>query len=230
MWQIPFGKPVLATLAVATLGLSIGSCAIGAPSIAATSPERLAWASGIGLPSDPRVLRLTQVIDRYRVFLTADERHAVAQAIVDEAEKAGYDPFLIAGLAETESGFNLKAVSPRGARGLLQVLPSVAAYLAPALGVTDTTSAALEDPVLNLRLGLHLLGKLQRHYRGNLELALVAYNQGPGNLDRALAAGTAYYRSFAVAVRSHERSIRARAALVEVPAEVAWLDVPLAQN
>ena len=83
------------------------------------------------------------------------------------------DALLLASIIEVESGFDPLAVSHRGATGLMQLMPSTAG-----LG-TD-----LYDPEHNLEAGARYLNQLLRRYAGDLELALAAYNAGPGNVHR----------------------------------------------
>lgn len=96
--------------------------------------------------------------------------------IVDQAaKKYGVDPALIAAVIETESKFNPNAVSPAGARGLMQLMPATAR----GLGVTDPG-----DPLQNVLGGAKLLGQLLDKYDGKLELAIAAYNAGSGAVDK----------------------------------------------
>ncbi len=90
--------------------------------------------------------------------------------LIDEAARASdLDPELLHALVETESTYNADARSPRGARGLTQVLPSTA----KSLGIED-----VHDPKENLRAGARYL-KQQLDRFGTLDLALSAYNAGP---------------------------------------------------
>ena len=98
-----------------------------------------------------------------------------SEAMTVAAEEAGIEPWLIAGVARQESGLVAHAMSPRGAVGVLQILPSTARLHAKALGLSS--SPDLEDPELNLRLGARELGTLIRRF-GAVEPALAAYNGG----------------------------------------------------
>jgi soluble lytic murein transglycosylase len=97
------------------------------------------------------------------------------KAVTAAAREAGLDPWLIAGVARQESGFVAHALSPRGATGVLQLLPSTARLHAQALGLGSQPD--LQDPELNLRLGARELGALMRRF-GAVEPALAAYNGG----------------------------------------------------
>lgn len=97
------------------------------------------------------------------------------QSIIRAAGAAGIDPRLLAAVAWTESNFRPRVVSPAGAVGLAQLLPSTAA----SVGVDPW------DPDDNLRGGARYLAQLYDRYLGRAELAIAAYNAGPGNVDDA---------------------------------------------
>ncbi|WP_376095772.1 lytic transglycosylase domain-containing protein [Roseomonas sp. CCTCC AB2023176] len=100
------------------------------------------------------------------------------------------DPALIYGLARQESNFDPSAVSPAGARGLMQVMPATAAYITGNAALRDEARERLHDPAFSLDLAqrylVHLSG--QDGISGDLIRMLVAYNAGPGNLQRWLPA------------------------------------------
>ena len=85
------------------------------------------------------------------------------------------DPGFLAAVMHVESRGNPKAVSPKGARGLMQVMPATASRM----GVRDPI-VALDDPVINLRTGAAYLKTLQKRFGNNLDLVLAAYNAGEG--------------------------------------------------
>lgn len=91
------------------------------------------------------------------------------------AEKHGLDEKLIARVIAVESNFNPKAVSPKQALGLMQLLPQTAAQYAV---------VNVFDPAQNIEGGAHYLKDLLQKYRGNLALALAAYNAGPDLVER----------------------------------------------
>ena len=92
-----------------------------------------------------------------------------AAAIERAAEEAGVDPKLVAAVAWTESGFRTDAVSGSGARGLMQLMPATAR----GLGVNP------DDPTQNLAGGARYLAQQLDRF-GSVDLALAAYNAGPG--------------------------------------------------
>jgi soluble lytic murein transglycosylase-like protein len=96
---------------------------------------------------------------------------------------SGLLPALGAAVEQVESGGKPDAVSPAGAIGLRQIMPSTAADY----GVTDKNS--LFDPNTNRQLGDKILGDLYGRYNGNLDATLVAYNAGPKVADKFVTAG-----------------------------------------
>ncbi|HSK21932.1 MAG TPA: lytic transglycosylase domain-containing protein [Egicoccus sp.] len=98
----------------------------------------------------------------------------VAGLIEQAANEAGVDPALFAALVKTESNFNPTARSHAGAIGLAQLMPATAA----GLGVDPT------DPLQNLQGGARFL-KAQLDKFGSADLALAAYNAGPGRVAQA---------------------------------------------
>jgi len=91
------------------------------------------------------------------------------------ARRHGLDPDLVMAVVSVESGFRPQAVSPKGAQGLMQLMPKTAS----SLGVTDAF-----DPAQNLDGGTRHLGQLLTLYGGDLTRALAAYNAGEGAVHR----------------------------------------------
>src|SRR5262245_54809474 len=105
----------------------------------------------------------------------ADTSVAITQIVEIEAHirevAVRYDipPILVAAIVEAESEFNPRAVSRRGAQGLMQLMPDTAS----SLRVSDSF-----DPYENIEGGVRHLRRLMDRYRGNLPLVLAAYNAG----------------------------------------------------
>jgi len=101
----------------------------------------------------------------------------VADTLVSEAERVGYDPFLVLAVIEVESNFDAKAVSFRGARGLMQLMPDTRAWMVTREPM-DQTQLEIE---YDIRIGVRYLALLHKGF-GRIERALQAYNCGPGKL------------------------------------------------
>ncbi len=135
---------------------------------------------------------------------------AVAATVAEEAGAAGLDPVLVLAIIEVESGWDPGAVSSKDARGLMQLLvPTLAeeAELSPA-------EVDAHDPVVNVRAGIRFYAKMQRRF-SDPELAMVAYNAGPGRLARYVVAEQGVperFWAYPRAIRRAERRLRARLA------------------
>jgi soluble lytic murein transglycosylase-like protein len=121
----------------------------------------------------------------------------MAEDIYDIAQEANVDPEVAFGLVRAESSFKNTSTSRVGAVGLMQLMPKTAAWLAP-----GTTTGDLRDPETNLRLGMKYLRQLIDKYDGDEDLALTAYNRGPGTVDRILKRGGNPDNGYAAFVRT----------------------------
>lgn len=128
-----------------------------------------------------REAAIAENMERYEDFnLTRD----LAEAIYDMAIDSEIDPDIAFGLVRAESSFKNTSTSRVGAVGLTQLMPKTAAWLEPGITVRD-----LRNPDTNLRIGFGYLKQLIEKYDGNESLALLAYNRGPGTVDRVLKKG-----------------------------------------
>ena len=170
--------------------LALASLSPGAP-----APRRVGFAPAPTAeiappPVLPRALvaGVRQRLERYPTGLTRAEQEALADTIVRESWRHDLPVELVLAVMHVESRFHTFAVSPVGAVGLMQLLPSTAEEVADELGVPWRGARTLFDPEANVRLGVAYLKWLERRY-GRLEVALAAYNWGPGRVDRRLRQG-----------------------------------------
>jgi soluble lytic murein transglycosylase-like protein len=101
--------------------------------------------------------------------------HRYSKIITDVSRRQQMDPLLVSAVIRQESDFQPNAVSKTGAQGLMQLMPDTAR----SLGVRDAF-----DPKQNIEGGATLLRQLMDRYHGQLDLALAAYNAGPGAVDK----------------------------------------------
>jgi soluble lytic murein transglycosylase-like protein len=99
---------------------------------------------------------------------------AIVQAIDAASARHQVDPRLAEAVAWTESGFRIAAVSPKGAQGVMELMPGTARMM----GVDAA------DPIANIEGGVDFLSRLIRRYDGDLTKVLAAYNAGPGAVGR----------------------------------------------
>jgi soluble lytic murein transglycosylase len=102
--------------------------------------------------------------------------------IRQQAKDKNLDPTLIAGVIYVESRFR-DQTSHAGAKGLMQLMPSTADYIARKSGGTQFVQGDLADPQINISYGSWYLRYLLQRYHGNVALALAAYNAGEGKVD-----------------------------------------------
>ena len=122
------------------------------------------------LTADLKPAPIGPTVSRPRLLRSAD----VAVTIRQEAERRSLSPSLIAAVAWHESRFNPAARSPKGARGIMQLMPATAR----SLGVDPA------DPAANVAGGTAYLSRLMARYDGDVVKSLAAYNAGPGAVDR----------------------------------------------
>jgi soluble lytic murein transglycosylase len=102
--------------------------------------------------------------------------------IRQQAQDKNLDPSLIAGVIYVESRFR-DQTSHAGAKGLMQLMPATADYIAGKSGGTQFEQGDLADPQINIAYGSWYLRYLLERYHGNVALALAAYNAGEGKVD-----------------------------------------------
>lgn len=114
------------------------------------------------------------------------ETKNLTEAIVTTARDHRVDPVFVATLIKHESGFRRSVVSSAGAIGLMQLLPSTGQFVCALRQTSWGGSQRLCTPSYNLKLGISYLKYLLNQFPHNLSHVLIAYNWGPGNLQRAL--------------------------------------------
>ena len=140
---------------------------------AAASTDAEPWTSvqRTSLSFEPMTAR--SLASSLRGFTTGNAQ--VDGYITDSATRHGLDPLLIYSVMHQESSFKQRAISHKGARGLMQLMPGTAARF----GVTN-----IFDPKQNIDAGSRYMKWLLNRFQGNLSLALAGYNAGEGAVDK----------------------------------------------
>jgi len=99
------------------------------------------------------------------------------------------DPCLVAAVIRVESNFSPKVVSSQGAIGLMQLMPTTAAWAAEKQCIENFKVEDLENPEINIKIGTWYLASLMREFGENETLILAAYNGGRGNVAQWLKTG-----------------------------------------
>jgi soluble lytic murein transglycosylase len=137
------------------------------------------------------LVRIYSIVRAHRPDISESDIWRISEVILDESAKRAIDPLLVLALIQVESGFQSAAVSPMGARGIMQIMPDTGRFLTASLaGEYGYHPAAfkpefLDDPVLNLRLGIYYLQDLHKQFQ-HLNLVLTAYNFGPAETQNRL--------------------------------------------
>lgn len=107
--------------------------------------------------------------------------------IAAAASAQGLDPLLVAAIVRVESGFDPRARSPKGARGLMQIMPDTGAWVAAQLNWPHFHPDMLYEPERNLAIGTWYVRHLSNLFNGNLVAVLAAYNAGQTRVQQWLS-------------------------------------------
>ena len=120
----------------------------------------------------------------YRYIVNHPNIAKVEPMIRQIADKQDVDPALVKAVMAVESGFNPSAVSPKGAIGLMQVIPGTGTRFGVSADASRSVEQKLADPRINIAAGVRYLRWLMELFPDNLELVLAAYNAGEGAVQR----------------------------------------------
>lgn len=157
----------------------------GGASTTAVVPIAGRWALAFNPQADAaagaKAQRLVALINQSAAY------QLVSALLQREAARHTLDGELVKAVVAAESGFNARAVSPAGALGLMQVMPDTARMLGLQGDARQTVEQKLTDPETNVRLGTRYLRQLLTQFHGRTDLAIAAYNAGPGAVRRRMA-------------------------------------------
>ena len=170
---------------------AVASLLLGSPVWAPEDPWRLvAEIPIVRGPERTGVEQVADFLDDHGIRLPASQLIAIAESVAEESRRHGIEPELLISVIFSESRFRIDAVSEKGAIGLMQLLPSTAEEIAAHLNLRWQGDAHLLNPQANIAIGSYYLRQLMDLFDNDVQLALTAYNKGPGYVHRlrALAA------------------------------------------
>jgi soluble lytic murein transglycosylase-like protein len=142
-----------------------------------------------------REKKVLQILSNFKTGLRPEQKGALATFINEESHRYGFDPELIMAVIFTESSFYNWSTSPKGAVGLMQIVPTTGKALAETNNIIWHEKDPLLDPFINIKLGIHYLWELYLKF-GDLPLALTAYNYGPTAVARWTDSGEEIPRKY----------------------------------
>ena len=135
--------------------------------------------------SDKEVIvsKTVQYLKERKLSATDEKLKTIATSVYEESQKYDIDYRLVLAVMKVESNFKNEAISRKGARGLLQIKPTLANYIGKEAGVEVKGTETLHEPDKNIKIGVNYLSKLMDMF-DNLTAALHAYNVGPTKVKR----------------------------------------------
>lgn len=127
---------------------------------------------------------IVQYLKDKKVRAADDKLKKIANSVYDEAKDYEIDYRLVLAVMKVESNFKSDAISRKGARGLLQIKPSLAKHVSKEAGVSIKGPKCLDEPEKNIRIGVSHLSWLMEKFE-NINTALHAYNAGTGKIKQS---------------------------------------------
>ena len=132
------------------------------------------------------ITKVVSDISKNNSTLDSKSIYEISKTIYEESIKYNFNPLLITAIIKTESNFDPKAISDSYAYGLCQVRRFIAPELAENIGIKwEGAEKTLFDPIKNIKIGVYYLSMLNRNFN-DLKTAVIAYNQGPYNVQERL--------------------------------------------
>ena len=132
-------------------------------------------------PKQAVVQQIIHFVKGKNVRLHDETLARMANTVYEESQLYKLDYRLVLAVIKIESNFRHDAVSNRGARGLMQIKPSLAKYIAKGAGISCSGRDCLGEPENNIKLGVYHLSQLMEDFK-DMAIALHAYNAGPAKV------------------------------------------------
>jgi soluble lytic murein transglycosylase len=152
------------------------------------------------------VSQTVQYLKGKKISASDDKLRIIANSVYEESQKYAIDYRLVLAVMKVESNFKNEAISRKGARGLLQIKPSLAKYIVKDAGMEAEEIISLHEPEKNIKIGVNYLSKLIDMFE-NLTSALHAYNVGPSKAKKTGALDTASSTRFTKKVMAEYQQI-----------------------
>ncbi len=169
------------------------------------TPDILTVVEVTETPRPDELVKIFSIVKSNRPDISDAEAWRVSEVILEESEKRRLDPMMVLAVIQVESGFQYRSVSPMGARGIMQIMPETGKFLTETLSTeyglhpASFRPESLDDPLLNIRLGVYYLHDLAKQFN-SLNLALLAYNAGPAEIQNRLNNNIAFSDAYATLV------------------------------
>ena len=165
-------------------------------------------ARAIEKPRPRELVRIFSIVEANRPDIIEREAWELSEVILNESSKYKLDPILVLAVIDVESKFQFGAVSPAGARGIMQIMPATGRFLvrrvrelAEEIKPEHFTPEHLDNPIVNIKLGTYYLHDLRKSFQ-NVSKALIAYNLGPTELRIRMENQIEYTDEYVTAVRA----------------------------
>jgi soluble lytic murein transglycosylase len=139
-------------------------------------------------PRPRELVKIFSIVEANRPDIMEREAWELSEVILNESSKYKLDPILVLAVIDVESKFQFGAISPAGARGIMQIMPATGEFLirsvrelAKEIKAEQFTPEHLDNPIVNIKLGTYYLHELRKSFQ-NVSKALIAYNLGPTEL------------------------------------------------
>jgi soluble lytic murein transglycosylase-like protein len=165
-------------------------------------------------PRTRELVKVFSIVEANRPDIREREAWELSEVILKESSKYKLDPILILAVIDVESKFQFGAISPAGARGIMQIMPATGKFLvrsvrglAEEIKADQFTPELLDDPIVNIKLGTYYLLDLRQCVQ-NVSKALIAYNLGPTELRTRMENQIDYTDEYANAVLAAQQKFK----------------------